>query len=719
MTRIEFRKMNKLVGFIFLFCAFIVADLSANNLLHQADSLYVHQNYFEALNRYRLLLDRDQFLREDFAINFKVGICYLRNNNFSEAENIFNQLRQKSEKIPEYVDYYLFLTSYHKDKSWLVFSKGRKFLTDYAGHSLADSVLYKIAEYEFELKQYSKAFKDYARLSGKKKLKSLKPYLMSQMALCRWYLNDKSDALERMYQVMKKYPSDNSALDMADFFQSYQTPSEKYDFAIASVYLRHHQYQKLTKRLEKFIQNTTSPAHKERARYYLVQIYYEKREYQTALYGFRNLLNGLKYNSIESRLRLSIARCYLRLDKKNEAVLAYLDYAKRYPRRRMAVESTWKAAWIYEELGLISDELNVYKGLLRHWPRSQYRHETKFRIGLSYLRLGNYRQAERVFEEIKNSKLSDFHRTRASYWLAKSYKMRGKTEESSNILTDLASEVFKSYYTLKSYALLEDKTNSLHHIKEMLADSKNPLRFYTDSMEPLMDRFEDLFLIRELLGEDVALTELSEKKYYPETLKGWISLAEVYKKLGAYNHAFKIYDYINNKHFSDLTTLEKPFLLKESYPLYYDNIISGYVSMRDLDKNLVLALIRAESGFNRRAHSWADAYGLMQIVPRTARAIASELDVVCTIPTDLFDPDVNINFGTHYLYTLVQQFGNKPEYTLAAYNAGPHRVKRWKTFKFSDDIDFFVENIEYSQTRTYVRRVMRNYQIYTLLDQVN
>jgi soluble lytic murein transglycosylase len=133
----------------------------------------------------------------------------------------------------------------------------------------------------------------------------------------------------------------------------------------------------------------------------------------------------------------------------------------------------------------------------------------------------------------------------------------------------------------------------------------------------------------------------------------------------------------------------------------------------------VLALIRAESGFNRRAHSWANAYGLMQIVPRTARALASELEIVCTIPTDLFDPDININLGSHYLHTLLRQFGNKPEYALAGYNAGPHRVIRWKTFKFSDDIDFFLENIEYSQTRTYVRRVMRNYWIYTILDQVN
>ena len=705
--------------FIILISGIFVKELSADNLLHEADSLYIHQNYDEALNRYRQLLDRDHFLRRDFSINFKIGICFLRNNNYNDAEKVFSDLSANSDKIPEYIDYYLFLIAYYQDDTRQVLGRGRKFLTDYEEHFLSDSVLYKVAEYEFVHSQYIDAFRDYARLSTLRNLKAFKPYFNSRMALCKWNLSDKDDALERMYQVMIKYPADQAALDMADFFQSYQPPSEKYEFAIASVYLEHHQYQKLTTRLEAFIKNTNNPALKERARYYLVQIYFEKQEYQTALYGFKNLLDELKYNSIESKLRISIARCYLRLEQKTEAALAYIDYAKRYPRRRMAVESIWKAGWIYEELGMISEEMDVYNLLLKHWPRSQYRNEAKFRIGFCNLRLGNYNQAEQIFKEIQNSNLSDFHCTRGAYWLSKSYEMQGDTTESSGILAELATDPFKSYYSLKSYVLLKSQSDSIDHIEEMLADSKNPLRFYTDTIEPLMDQFEELFLIRELLGDDIALNELSGKKYTPQTLKGWISLAEIYKKLGAYNHAFQIYDYINNHHFSDLTVLEKPFLLKESFPLYYDNIVEEYGLELNLDNNFILALILAESGFNRRAHSIANAYGLMQIVPGTARAIADKLNFSGSLPMDLFEPDININFGTYYLNSLLKQFDHQREYALAAYNAGPHRVQRWKTFKFSDDIDFFVENIEYSQTRNYVRKVMRNYWIYTLLDQAN
>jgi len=80
-----------------------------------------------------------------------------------------------------------------------------------------------------------------------------------------------------MYQVMKKYPANGAALKIADFFYTYKTPAEKYDFAIAEVYLKHGKYHKLTARLESFIKNTSNHEFKERDRYYLVRIDYRKQ----------------------------------------------------------------------------------------------------------------------------------------------------------------------------------------------------------------------------------------------------------------------------------------------------------------------------------------------------------------------------------------------------------------------------------------------------------
>ena len=95
-----------------LFLLLIVAGrhASANSILYQADSLYQLQDYPEALKRYEQVLDRDQYLKNDFTVNFKLGICYLKNENYSEAKIIFTRLQQRSEQIPEYIDYFVFLS---------------------------------------------------------------------------------------------------------------------------------------------------------------------------------------------------------------------------------------------------------------------------------------------------------------------------------------------------------------------------------------------------------------------------------------------------------------------------------------------------------------------------------------------------------------------------------------------------------------------------------
>ena len=691
----------------------------ANKLLHTADSLYTTRHYIEALDHYRLLLANDQFLKDNFIVNFKIGICNLNNKKFDEAEKIFYRLSTESEKIQEYTAYYLFLSRYAFAAPEIVFDQGQKFINTYSEHFLADSVRLKLADYAFGVKRFNQAHKNYSKLMGSKHLNRLKPYFISQQALCHWYSGNKKLAYDKMLEMMNKFPDSDEAMTMADLFLNQSIPSEKFEFAIAEVYLKHRRYRDLTQRLESFIKQTGDPISIEKARLYLIQIYYEKGQYKTALYGFKNLLKEVKNESLESKIRLWIARSYLRLDEGEKAVTAYLDYAERYPRRRMAVECVWKSAWIYEEMGDLSKSIEVNQHLLTHWPRSAYRNEALFRIGLNYLRLGDYQSAESVFTQIYQTNGSEFHRSRSKFWLAKLFEIQGTSEKSEQLYRELAEDLFISYYTLKSYMMYKNQIDSVNRISDQLGSEINPLRFSIAEMNQMIEKFSDLFLIRELLGYDIALQELAGSKYYPASLEGWIALAETYKRLGAYNRAYQVYDYIDNNHFSDLETIEKPFLLKEAYPLYYDNIIEIYGVVRDLNKNLVLALIRAESSFNSQAHSWADAYGLMQIIPRTAKALATELEIDLKNTDELFDPELNINLGTQYLKNLLMRFDNRPEYAIAAYNAGPHRVERWQKYRDSEDVDFFVENIEYSQTRNYVRKVMKNYWIYLLLEEAN
>ena len=161
---------------------------------------------------------------------------------------------------------------------------------------------------------------------------------------------------------------------------------------------------------------------------------------------------------------------------------------------------------------------------------------------------------------------------------------------------------------------------------------------------------------------------------------------------------------------------KKVFILKERFPYYYDAFVTQYANKTNIEPELVLALMKQESTFNYNAHSWANAYGLMQLMPATAKEMANRKKEKLINTSQLFDPELNIKLGTHYLEYLSRRFDGRKEWILAAYNAGPHRVQRWKQLPGSERIDVFIENVEFTQTRQYVRNVMKNYWAYKLLN---
>ncbi len=125
-----------------------------------------------------------------------------------------------------------------------------------------------------------------------------------------------------------------------------------------------------------------------------------------------------------------------------------------------------------------------------------------------------------------------------------------------------------------------------------------------------------------------------------------------------------------------------------------------------IDPAWAYAIIRAESAWTADARSGADAYGLMQLLPGTARHLAKNLGVAFSGASALFDPDLNIRLGTQYLGDMAVRYDGSPWLATAAYNAGSDPVGRWIDARDSLDPDFFIETIPYKETREYVARVL-------------
>ena len=128
------------------------------------------------------------------------------------------------------------------------------------------------------------------------------------------------------------------------------------------------------------------------------------------------------------------------------------------------------------------------------------------------------------------------------------------------------------------------------------------------------------------------------------------------------------------------------------------------------------SLIRQESEFDPSAISYANAYGLMQLLPSVGRTMAREEGMTHFQTFQLLDPATNIRLGTRYLRQMLDRFGGVQEYALAAYNAGDNRVVDWQAAGPYSGIDEFVESIPFTETREYVEAILRNEETYKAID---
>ena len=142
------------------------------------------------------------------------------------------------------------------------------------------------------------------------------------------------------------------------------------------------------------------------------------------------------------------------------------------------------------------------------------------------------------------------------------------------------------------------------------------------------------------------------------------------------------------------------------FPLQHQDVIRREAARHSIDPAWVAAEIRAESIFNPRARSSANALGLMQVLPATGMQVARKLGLPWGGGDSLYQPETNIALGTAYLRQMHDRYGGQPYFAIAGYNAGPAPLQRWQSQRPGMDPDFWIETISYKETRDYVARVL-------------
>ncbi len=288
--------------------------------------------------------------------------------------------------------------------------------------------------------------------------------------------------------------------------------------------------------------------------------------------------------------------------------------------------------------------------------------------------------------------------SRGAYWVARSYE-KLKDKDQSDIWYKKAAKYLTTYYG--QLAFLKINPNSKFQLdKSIEIDQEYRKKFFDKELVKITHLLHELdkdkytkFILRHLANDDISAG--SE-----------LLAAELATSINRYDFAIQI---------SKIASYQKRFHNKFNYPIMSTpDIING---KKIPESALILSIIRQESEFDLKANSHAGAKGLMQLMPYTAKLVSKQAKLPYSKSRLTTDPEYNINLGSHYIAGLIQQYDGAYPFAVAAYNAGPNRVKYWKKInknpqkKQIDYVDW-VELIKFRETRNYVQRVMENYNVY-------
>jgi len=276
------------------------------------------------------------------------------------------------------------------------------------------------------------------------------------------------------------------------------------------------------------------------------------------------------------------------------------------------------------------------------------------------------------------------------YWQARALLNNGDAEKANSIFQQLAKN--RSFYGFLAADRLQQTINLADH----------PVNVSTEEISNLQqqDRFQ---VVAELLAIN-RKPEAQKQWWFAVTGMDKHNLTIAAKLAQQWQlPAIAIFSIAKANDWDDIDL---------RFPLYYAERIQNSAAEQQLDPALIFGLIRQESAFDELADSSAGAKGLMQVMPKTAEQIAQDLQQPWSGETSLFNPDLNIKYGSYYYKKLLNQFNGYPLLATAAYNAGANRVKRWLPERNTLPGDIWMETIPYKETRGYVASVLQYALIY-------
>ena len=648
-------------------------EIDTQELFSKAYSLFSKGDLPQAEELFRKTLD-DKFLLKDYSLYF-LGVIAFSQGNLASGRNYFSQLGQK---FPQSVwsghaDLQLAKLSLAEKNYQQALAELRALRNRRLGKEILAEAHYLLGQLHETLGELKAAYSVYrelrrasplspwAALARKeaRRLREEQPQLFGPTRADA--LLDEAELLDRERQYQEAEKAYRTLADLAP-----RGPLRpRFLLGLANSLRAARKREEAIPVLTEIIENHPRSAQAPNALYRLAEIYWNRDENVKALDYFKQLGERYPKGPFNDIAHYAAARIHESLGKPAEALRLYREFAGKFPDSPMHDEAGWRLAWVH------------------------------------YLQ-ADYDRAYAAFRRLATDKREGRYKIAALYWQGRTAQMTGRAEEATQIYLRILNGREESYYKGPAAGRLSALGVAIEEKKS--ADS-NP--GFEPTLSLSSDRSFHFTRAQELaqisLGH-LAVAELDEiKNLHNEDLSLRLTLMREYARNRAYARSVALATQIY---------LPSDELDRHRYPLAYWETIQQTAEKKGLDPYLVLALIRQESLFDPKALSSASAYGLMQLLPSTAVRAAAQLGLPPPQPQKLYEPELNLMLGTHYLKELLQRYSNNPVKAIAAYNAGENAVARWEKQIAVEDEEEFIERITYTETRNYVKLVLRNYRIY-------
>ena len=422
------------------------------------------------------------------------------------------------------------------------------------------------------------------------------------------------------------------------------------------------------------------------------------------------------------------ARALSRVDRDDEAIAGYHKVVATFPRSRFAAEAQYLAGWLEYNRGRFRESVSDLQATLDHFGKSAFADDAAWCLAFAHYLLGEMDQATAGLDHyerlLANDSAGEERRARVRYWRARIQEKTGRKADAIAGYRDSIRRGPLYFYGLLARARLralgEAVTFALAPAAEtdkaaaVVAEPAADQRANNDS-EPALARADELLAAGMEVeagwelerGETAILRRLGDSR-------GLATLLDRYRRASDFHRASRLAESRGGGALAlEPTGAARP-IWEAAYPKAYAELVEKLGPPAGNPDWFLYTIMRKESAFNPNDVSYADARGLLQMIPPTSAKVAAAAGTPF-FPDELYQPETNIRLGASYIGSLFRKFGQQIAVAAGSYNAGPKAMGRWCDQHGKHPMDEFVELIAFEQSREYVKRVVGIYAHYRYL----